>query len=198
MRSKLSYSMFIAMALSTPAAVPWTWASGLTPAATRAAPVAASTTGIPAHKLGKVEVKGTAAIKAEVRALQTIKVALKKPFSDDPAKAGATVCRIIHRSRGVHVAERMGAILECGSNSWFTWRRSNCQNEGIAACAAQLPTSTYKRKGAWHKERAISLTQVMQLRKLVATLPPPDSTRTIIVTGYHAPATRAPSATSHR
>lgn len=158
------------------------------------------------HTLAPVGVTGVAAIKGAVRALQEIKVALKRPISSDPADANLTVCKIDHQARGVYVQERMGAIIECGSTSWWLYRRDNCESQSLADCAAGLPTSTFKRAGMWHNFRALNLRQVMALRSLTDTLPPPSSTRTIVVTGYTAAplvatgarptATAAPPATS--
>ncbi|MGH8278045.1 MAG: hypothetical protein ACRETQ_00540 [Gammaproteobacteria bacterium] len=146
--------------------------------------------------LAPVTVSGVAAIKAEVRALQEVKVALKRPVSSAAADANLTVCKIDHQARGVHVQERMGAILECGSNSWWLYVQDNCRMDGISACAEGLPSSAFKRKGMWHNFRALNLQQVMELRKLTGTLPPPGSTRTIIVTGYAGAPSKAPAATS--
>ncbi|HEX5340585.1 MAG TPA: hypothetical protein VFX47_06860 [Gammaproteobacteria bacterium] len=141
-------------------------------ATTAAKPVTAS--------LSKVQVTG---VKQLIRTLQTVKVALNQPFSTSQDKANVVVCRIIHGHGELSVEARMGAILECGTNSWFTARHDKCQQNAAAAdCAANAPTtSVYERKGAWHSMRTLNLQQVMALRKLLGKLPPPDSDRKIVV-----------------
>ncbi|HET7649892.1 MAG TPA: hypothetical protein VFL15_04235 [Gammaproteobacteria bacterium] len=146
-----------------------------------AAPPASSSTAKPAStNLGKVQVTG---IKQLVRTLQTVKVALNQPFSTSPDKADVVVCRIIHSHGELHVAARMGAILECGTNSWFTSRRDAYHQSGNTGDAlADAPdTPVYERKGAWHSVRVLSLQQVQALRSLLNKLPPPDSPQKILV-----------------
>jgi hypothetical protein len=162
----------------------WSLASPAVQAAAAIGAVAspgASTTAKPAStNLGKVQVTG---IKQLVRTLQTVKAALNQPFSSSPDQANVVVCRIIHSHGELHVATRMGAILECGTNGWFTSRRDAYHQRGNTADAvADAPdTPVYARKGAWHSVRVLSLQQVQALRSLLNKLPPPDSPQKILV-----------------
>lgn len=167
-------------------------------AAWSAPPTAAPAAGTHIKALAPVAVTGVAAVKAEVHALQEIKVALKRPISGDPRDANLTVCQLEVQSHDVREQKTglMGVMLECGSNSWWLYRRDNCQSQSIADCASGLQTSTFKREGMWHNMRFLNFRQVMVLRKLTDTLPPPGSTRTIVVTGYHGSQSRAPAASS--
>lgn len=144
---------------------------------------AASSTNSKSVQLGKVNVNG---IRELVRSLQTVKVALKEPFSSSADKANVTVCRFIHGAGHTSAEERMGASLDCGSNSWYTWRKDACHLALMAKeygnCAdGQLTSAAYKRNGAWHSVRYFNLTQLMYLRQLLKKLPPPGSSEKIIV-----------------
>lgn len=153
-------------------------------AATAAAATSQSAAASGNHELAPVGVTGVAAVKATIRALQEVKVALTRPISGNPADSNLTVCELERPNRGVHVWERMGVVLECGSNSWWLYRRDNCQTQSIADCAEGLPGAAVKPEGMWHSMKLLNSRQVVVLRKLVDTLPPPGSTRPIIVTGY--------------
>ncbi|MDE2091913.1 MAG: hypothetical protein KGJ08_08445, partial [Gammaproteobacteria bacterium] len=129
--------------------------------------------------LGKINVTAT---KELIKTLQVVKVALNQPFSSSRGQADAVVCRIITGHGHLNVEERMGAVLECGTNSWFTWRREKCKNTiDSADCVANVSSAAYQRKGAWHSERAISLTQLAALRKLLDALPPPGKGQVVVV-----------------
>ena len=132
----------------------------------------------PSTELGKINVKGT---KELIRSLEVVKVALKQPFSSDPAEANTVVCRIIHGHGHVHVDERMGAVLECGTNSWYSWRKDTCHNVGLAQCGSGAPGSAFKRPGAWHSLRPLSLRQVMYMRQLLKELPAPGKGDVVVV-----------------
>src|SRR5579859_5808489 len=58
-------------------------------------------------QLGKIEVEG---MKPLVEALQEIKVAVKRPFDNDPAHFDDMVCRLGDDQLGSH----MSSTLECG------------------------------------------------------------------------------------
>ncbi|MGH8373479.1 MAG: hypothetical protein ACRETO_12210 [Gammaproteobacteria bacterium] len=133
-----------------------------------------------ATNLSKIQVTG---VKQLVHTLQVVKVALNEPFSTSPAKADVVVCRITHDHGELSTEARMGAILECGTNSWFTSRRDAYHLSGDTANAvADAPnTPVYERKGAWHSVRTLSLQQVQALRKLLNKLPTPDSNQKILV-----------------
>lgn len=129
--------------------------------------------------LGKVNVT---AMRQLVKTLQVVKVALNAPYSSDSSKANVVVCRIRNGHGYLNVQERMGAVLECGTNSWFTWAREACHIGGLGACASMgTLAAAYKPKGAWHSRRALNLQQVMALRKLLKELPPPGKGDVIVV-----------------
>ncbi|MGH8415286.1 MAG: hypothetical protein ACRESX_11205 [Gammaproteobacteria bacterium] len=130
-------------------------------------------------KLGKINVT---AMKELVKSLEVVKVALNEPFSTNRDKADVVVCRIIEGHGHVHVEERMGAVLECGTNSWFTWHKDRCRIGGLAACTPNgTGAAAFKRKGAWHSMHALSLTQLMHLRQLLKELPPPGKGDVVLV-----------------
>ena len=144
-----------------------------------ASPSASSTKASQATNLGKINVTATREL---IKTLQVVKVALNEPYSSSRDKANVVVCRIITGHGHMSVQERMGAVLECGTNSWFTWKRETCQNGGLAACAHNGPlTSAFKRKGAWHSMRALNLKQLGALRQLLNTLPPPGKGQVVVV-----------------
>ena len=117
-----------------------------------------------------------------IKTMQVVKVALNQPFSNSSDKADAVVCRIITGHGHLDVQERMGAVLECGTNSWFSWQRETCNNGGLTACTMGGPgAAAYKRKGAWHSMRALNLQQLMALRKLLKELPAPGKGDIVVV-----------------
>ncbi len=132
-----------------------------------------------ATNLGKINVT---AMRQLIKTLQVVKVALNEPYSTSRDKANVVVCRIITGHGRVNVEERMGAILECGTNSWFTWRSDKCRNGGLQACMSNANlTAAYKRKGAWHSRRALNLQQVMAMRALLKKLPAPGKGEVVVV-----------------
>lgn len=155
-------------------------ASNASPATTAAGSPAPSTKEAQTTNLGEISVT---AMKELVKTLQVVKVALDEPYSDSRDKADVVVCRIIQGHGHLNVEERMGAVLECGTNSWFTWQHERCRNAAdMAACASDVSTaSAYKRKDAWHSMRALNLRQVQALRKLLTALPPPGKGEVVVV-----------------
>ncbi len=146
-------------------------------------PPAASRTTPQSSELGKINVTATREL---IKTLRVVKVALNEPYSSSPDKANVMVCRIITGHGHVNVEERMGAVLECGSNSWFTWKRDKCRNsQNIGDCAADDPSdassTAYKRKGAWHSMRELNFKQLAALRKLLKTLPVPGKGQVVVV-----------------
>ncbi|MDE2071113.1 MAG: hypothetical protein KGJ04_07630 [Gammaproteobacteria bacterium] len=129
-------------------------------------------------ELGKVNVK---AMRELIRSLEVVKVALKQPFSNDPAQANTVVCRIIQSHGQLRVEERMGAVLECGTNSWFMWRKDACRNVGLAQCASGSFGLAFKRQGAWHSLRPLNLRQVMYMRQLLKALPEPGKGDVVVL-----------------
>ena len=87
-----------------------------TPVAVRADDAPASSQ--PTIELGTVEVQGSEKI---VAALQAIKVALKTPFSDDPAHANDPVCRIVKQLGEAR------EYLDCATNRDYSRRRDATQ-----------------------------------------------------------------------
>ncbi len=129
--------------------------------------------------LGKINVT---AMRELVRTLQVVKLALNEPFSSSRAKADTVVCRIITGYGYVHVQERMGAVLECGTNSWFTWKRDTCHDRYPVGCISNGPgAAAYKRKGAWHSMHTLNLQQVMAMRTLLKKLPPPGKGEVVVI-----------------
>ncbi len=151
-----------------------------TPATTMtASPSAASVEKPQNANLGNINVTATRAL---IKTMQVVKVALNQPFSNSSDKADAVICRIITGHGHLDVQERMGAVLECGTNSWFTWQRETCNNGGLMACTTGGPgAAAYKRKGAWHSLRALNLQQLMALRKLLKELPAPGQGEVVVV-----------------
>src|SRR5690242_11941718 len=94
------------------------WADGPAPSL---APAAASAAPPPAGdskevQLGKIQVHSDP--QALVQTLREIKVAVKRPFDNVPAHFDDMVCRI-DSGEG-----HMGVALECGTQGWFSMRRS--------------------------------------------------------------------------
>ncbi|MGA9852881.1 MAG: hypothetical protein WBR15_08130 [Gammaproteobacteria bacterium] len=140
---------------------------------------AAATEEAQTTNLGKINVT---AMKQLVKSLQVVKVALNEPFSTTRDKANVVVCRIINGHGHLNVQERMGAVLECGTNSWFMWHRDECRTGGMAACTLNGPgAAAFERKGAWHSMHALNLQQVMALRTLLSELPPPGKGDVVVV-----------------
>ncbi|HKT32924.1 MAG TPA: hypothetical protein VJS89_10635 [Gammaproteobacteria bacterium] len=129
-------------------------------------------------ELGEVKVKG---MRELIRSLEVVKVALKQPFSSDPAQANTVVCRIITGHGHPIVEERMGAVLQCGTNSWYLWRKDTCRNTSLAQCASGAPGSAYKRPGAWVSYRALNFQQLMHMRQLLKELPEPGKGDVVVV-----------------
>jgi hypothetical protein len=68
-------------------------------------------------QLGKIEVSG---MKPLVETLREVKVAVKRPFDNDPAHFDDMVCRLDDHGLGTHT----GMLLECGTQGWFSMRRN--------------------------------------------------------------------------
>jgi len=142
-------------------------------------PSAASAKRSPSANLGKINVTATREL---IKTMQVVKVALNQPFTNSSDKADVVACRIISGHEHMDVQERMGAVLECGTNSWFTWQRETCNNGGLTACTMGGPrAAAYKRKGAWHSMRALNLQQLMALRELLKELPAPGKGDVVVV-----------------
>lgn len=149
------------------------------PATVTTGPGAASAKRSQSANLGKINVTATREL---IKTMQVVKVALNQPFSNSSDKADVVICRIITGHGHLDVQERMGAVLECGTNSWFTWQRASCNSDGLAACTTGGPgAAAYKRKGAWHSMRALNLQQLMALRELLKELPAPGKGDVVVM-----------------
>lgn len=149
------------------------------PAAQQAAKSATSqpnTTKLNTTKLNDIQVKG---IRKLVRTLQEVKVALKRPFDNNPKYVDDMVCRL---DGGIH------GYLECGTQGWFRMRRNATQltlmscgwtwgGAGGECDLATVPTLGHP----WHSIRLLNGAQRMHLRAMIKKLPDPNSAKTIIV-----------------
>ena len=75
----------------------------------------------------------------------------------------------------------MGAVLECGTNSWFMWHQDACRNSGVAQCASSSLESAYKQAGAWVSYRRLNFQQLMYFRQLLKQLPKPGKGEVVVV-----------------
>jgi hypothetical protein len=165
-----------ALLLATPAWAQDAVAPAMTPpvAAAAAAPYAGKSRNV---HLGKIQVSG---MKALVETLQEIKVAVKRPFDDDPAHFDEMVCRLDDRQMDTHI----GAVLECGTQGWFGMRRSEyryggAMSDGAVAAALGHP---------WQTERTLNPEQTAALRDLLRGLPVPGAGKVQLVVAESRPA----------
>lgn len=131
-----------------------------------ALPPSASTTSLEStqsHKLGKINVK---AMQHLVETLQQVKVALHTPYSDNPKLVDQMVCTLGTNQPG----HRSAAILECGTQGWYSSQREATQL-GILTGQAAVPT----RGHPWHSVRVLDHIQLVYLKKLLKELPPPTT-----------------------
>jgi len=115
-------------------------------------------------QLGKIEVEG---MKPLVEALQEIKVAVKRPFDNDPAHFDDVVCRLEDQNTGTH----LGRLLECGTQGWFGMRRNAFAYGGIMNGNTPAVASLGR---PWHTLRTLDPRQLQALRALLKEVPPPD------------------------
>ena len=124
-------------------------------------------TPVPAHAskhldkmpLGQIEVTGMGPL---VEALREVKVAVKRPFDNDPAHYDDMVCRLEENSG----FRAQGTLLDCGTQGWFSMRRNE---HGLGDTQA---VSTLGHP--WHTLRALDSHQMAALRELLKELPAPD------------------------
>ncbi|HKT32922.1 MAG TPA: hypothetical protein VJS89_10625 [Gammaproteobacteria bacterium] len=100
----------------------------------------------PAMQLGKVTVTGERQI---IKALQLIKVALRRPESSDPKLANVVVCRITNQM-GSHAQQ----VLTCGTNRDLSARRDTFQRaalSAIATCGDKCNIDPYPYYNGWNE-----------------------------------------------
>ena len=149
-------------------------ATNTTPTLASPAP-AQATHGKDLH-LGKIQVTG---LKPLVETLQQIKLAVKRPFDNDPAHFDDMVCRLGADEIGSHTS----STLECGTQGWFSMRRNSYGGPSLGA--AMFPASTLGHP--WHVVRALNSKQLMVLRELLKELPPPGQGQVEVVDDTQAP-----------
>lgn len=145
------------------------------PTATAATPYAGKSRNV---RLGKIQVSG---MKTLVETLQEIKVAVKRPFDNDPAHFDEMVCRLDDRQMDTHI----GAVLECGTQGWFRMRRDEFQYGGAMSDGA---VSASALGHPWHTERALNPQQASALRSLLKGLPAPGAGKVQLVVDESRPA----------
>ena len=110
--------------------------------------------------LGQVEVHGQKEI---TETLQAIKVALTRPYSNDPKLANVMVCRMEDEA-GSHIKQE----LVCGTNRTLSLRRSSLQSSFTAASAQNTVNGPHG-VGCYNDS---CYTEVFtQLNETIATLP---------------------------
>ena len=85
----------------------------------------------PVIQLGKIQVKGEKQI---IKVLQSIKIALRQPYSSDPRLANVVVCRI-ENDIGSHAKQ----LLVCGTNRTLAKRRDRIQTALTVMLSAPTP-----------------------------------------------------------
>jgi hypothetical protein len=154
------------------------WADA--PAAASTPPPAGASRHLDKMPLGKIEVTG---MKPLVETLREVKVAVKRPFDNDPAHFDDMVCRFDDHGLGTHT----GMLLECGTQGWFSMQR-NAYSYGGAMQGSEPAVSSLGHP--WHTVRALDPHQMAALRELLKELPPPGQGDVQIVDEAPAPSTR--------
>lgn len=172
----------LTLALSLLAAAPaWALQGPAPAAATSAAPTPTDFKpgeGKQVH-LGKIQVPG---VKPLVETLQEIKLAVKRPFDNDPAHFDDMVCRLGDGTLGSHA----GMTLECGTQGWFSMSRDAMQ---LGMMGGSNAVSTLGHP--WHTIRYLSSHQLKTLRDLLRELPPPGQGEVQVIDDSTAPPTPA-------
>ncbi|MGH8373478.1 MAG: hypothetical protein ACRETO_12205 [Gammaproteobacteria bacterium] len=143
-------------------------------AATVPAPAATSLAKPATTNLSKVQVTG---IRELVHTLQTVKVALKRHFNNDPKRVNEMICEI---NGGLN------PTLECGTQGWYRMRREAYHlgflPAGNGFAGGELGQAAVPYLGhPWHVVHPVNHTQLMYLRKLLKKLPSPDANQKILV-----------------
>ncbi|HEY3646111.1 MAG TPA: hypothetical protein VGM16_12300 [Gammaproteobacteria bacterium] len=101
-----------------------------------------------------------------VQVLEEMKLAIKRPFDNDPAHYDDMVCFIKDNSG----YRAQGAILECGSQGWFAMQRGIHARDMNVTEQTDLTTSP-NLGHPWHVERLLDHRQLAALRKVLGLLP---------------------------
>ena len=110
--------------------------------------------------IGAVEVHGQKEI---TQTLQAIKVALTRPYSNDPKLANVMVCRL-EDAPGSHIKQQ----LVCGTNRILALRRNSLQSS-FSAATAENTVNGPKGTGCYNDSCYTSVFE--QLNETISTLP---------------------------
>jgi hypothetical protein len=148
-------------------ALPWVRADADAPT-----PAPAAATG--KLELGSIDVRG---IKATVELLEDMKLAIKRPFDNAPAHYDDMVC-LIKDNDGFRA---QGAVLECGTQGWFSMQRAIYHRDMTLNGHPDLAT-TANLGHPWHVERLLNHEQLAALRQVLGMLPAPGKGDVEVVT----------------
>lgn len=125
-------------------------------------------------ELGGIDVKG---IRATVELLEDMKLAIKRPFDNDPAHYDDMVC-LIKENDGFRA---QGAVLECGTQGWFNMQRTVSERDMTLSAHPDLVATTTLGH-PWHVERLLNHQQLAALRQVLGVLPAPGKGDVEVVT----------------
>lgn len=112
-------------------------------------------------QLGAIEVHG---VQQVTRTLQAIKVALTRPYSNDPKLANVLVCRL-EDAPGSHIKQQ----LVCGTNRILSLRRNSLQSNFTAATATNTRQGPGGSVGCY--DSVCYTAAFEQLNETIASLP---------------------------
>lgn len=149
-----------------------------------AAPSAA--TSVSTLELGNIEAKS---LRATVEVLEDMKLAIKRPFDNDPAHYDDMVC-LIKDNDGFRA---QGGVLECGTQGWFNMRRTIYHRDMVITGDPDLVSTTVLGH-PWHVERLLNHDQLAALRNVLGLLPAPGKGDVQVVNDLHGE--KAPAAST--